>query len=198
MVNAGALLYTQGDPPTGLFALDKGHVKLYRQSRGRAQILTLLSPGECFGAEFFPTDAPSPCTAAALTPVVGSYVPPEALGPLLEEHADLQELLLELVAFRLRQLVSLVHDLAFRDVTSRLAAILVARARAEGHPAAQGIALDRLLSQQEFAAMAGSAREVICRIFKRLEKDGLVRLTPHNIHVLDFDGLLEIASREAR
>ncbi len=196
--SAGAALYAQGDPPTGLFALVEGRVKLYRQSRERAQILALPLPGECFGAESFPTGAPSPCTAAALTSVVAVTIPPDALGPLLDAHPDLQELLLELIAVRLRQFVSLVHDLAFRDVTSRLAAILVSRATAEGHPTDEGISLDRLLSQQDFAAMAGSAREVICRIFKKLEKDGLLRTTPHSIHVLDVDGLREIAAREVR
>lgn len=194
----GAILYAQGEPPTGLFALQEGRVKLYRQSNARAQILAVPLPGECFGAESLATDEASPCTAAALTHVSTLYVPPDALRTLLPDHADLQELLLELAADRLRQLVSLVHDLAFRDVTSRLAAILAARAKAEGRSTEFGVSLDRLLSQQEFAAMAGSAREVICRIFKKFESDGLLRLTRHNIYILDLDGLIQLALREAR
>jgi CRP/FNR family transcriptional regulator len=195
---AGTIRYSQGEPPTGLFALQEGRVKLYRQSSERAQILAIPLPGECFGAESLATGESSPCTAAALTNVSAVYVPPNALRALLPDHADLQELLLEVAADRLRQLVLLVHDLAFRDVTSRLAAILAARAKAEGCATELGISLDRLLSQQEFAAMAGSAREVICRIFKKFENDGLLRLTRHNITILDLDGLLQLARREAR
>ncbi|MCC7448034.1 MAG: Crp/Fnr family transcriptional regulator [Anaerolineae bacterium] len=196
--DVGETLYRQGDPPSGLFVLRDGRVKLYRQSRDRSQILAIPIPGECFGAESLSTGAPSPCSAVALTRVLTIYIPPQALGELLAEHADLQELLLELITHRLKQFVSLVHDLAFRDVTSRLAAILVARAQTEGQLVPEGIILDRLLSQQEFAAMAGTAREVIYRNFKKLEDDGLLRLSRHSILILDFDRLARIAAQEAR
>jgi CRP/FNR family transcriptional regulator len=197
-VSADETFYEQGDPPTGLFVLQAGRVKLFRQSKERAQILAIPMPGDCFGAESFPTGAPSPCTATALTGASAIYIPPHALGDLLARHADLQELLLELVANRLKQLVSLIHDLAFRDVTSRLAAILVARARAEGRVTDSGICLDRLLSQQDFAAMAGTAREVIYRILKKFESLGLLHLTRNSIFILDLDRLAEVAGQEVR
>jgi len=195
--DVGAIFYRQGAAPSGLFVLQDGRVKLYRQSRDRIQILAILMPGDCFGAESLSTGAPNPCTASALTRVSAIYIPPEKLGELLIEHADLQEFLLELISHRLKQFVSLVHDLAFRDVTSRLAAILVARAQNEGDPAPEGIVLDRLLSQQEFAAMAGTAREVISRIFKKFEEDGLIRLSRHSILIRDLDRLAWIAAQEA-
>ena len=101
-----------------------------------------------------------------------------------------------MVAQRLKQFVSLVHDLAFRDVTSRLATVLVTRAQNEGQPTNSGISIDRLLSQQEFAQMVGTAREVINRTFKRFEHDGLVRLTPDHILILDLERLINIAKQE--
>jgi CRP-like cAMP-binding protein len=198
MADVGETFYRQGDPPSGLFVLREGRVKLYRQSRDRAQILVIPMPGECFGAESLSTGAPCPCSAVALTRVFTIYIPPQSLGGLLAEHADLQKLFLELITHRLKQFVSLVHDLAFRDVTSRLAAILVARAQTEGQLAPEGIMLDRLLSQQEFAAMAGTAREVIYRNFKKLEGDGLLRLSRNSILIRDFDRLARIAAQEAR
>lgn len=195
---AGEILYRQGAPPSGLFVLQTGRVKLYRQSKDRIQILAILMPGECFGAESFPTGASSPCTAAALTHISTIFIPPDVLGAMLADHADLQELLLETITNRLKQFITLVHDLAFRDVTSRLAAILVSRARLEGQPTSEGIVLDRLLSQQEFAAMVGTAREVIYRIFKKFEEDRLLRLKQHLILILDLDRLAQIAAQEAR
>jgi CRP-like cAMP-binding protein len=197
-MNVGETIYGQGASPTGLFALREGRVKLYRQSRGRVQILAILMPGDCFGAESFPTGAPSPCAATALSAVSAIHIPPDALGQLLSDHADLQALLLELVTERLKQFVSLVHDLAFRDVASRLAAILTARARAEGRASEEGIVLDRLLSQQDFAAMAGTSREVIYRIFKKFEADELLRLSRDRILILDQDRLATIAVQEVR
>lgn len=195
---AGEVFFQQGDAPTGLFALQSGRVKLYRQSRKQIQILAIPLPGECFGAESLPNDAPSPCTARALTATTTLYIPPDVLRRMLAECPDFQVMLLEQVTTRLRQFVALVHDLAFRDVSARLATVLLTRAETEGTRTHDGIRIDRLLSQQELASMVGTAREVINRTFKKFEQDGLIRLTSSDIFILDSDTLSEIACQETR
>ncbi len=194
----GNNLYVQGDPPSALYLLQSGHVKLHRQSRDRCQILALLAPGDCLGAESLPTGAMSPYTATALTPVSAVTLPPDILQSLLDEHPDFQEAFLRLITERLKQFVSLVHDLAFRDVTSRLAMVLVARAEVEGTVHDEGILVDRLLSQQEYGEMVGTVREVVYRSFKRFEDRGLVRLTRDSILIRDLEALRAIALLEAR
>jgi CRP/FNR family transcriptional regulator len=193
---SGETFFRQGDPPTGLYILQTGRVKLCRQSRQRTQILALLLPGDWFGSESLPADSASPCTATALTPSQSIFIPPEVLHHLISHYPDFQEALIEITAQRLRQLVSLVHDLAFRDVASRLATVLVTRTHLEGSATSSGIRIDRLLSQQEFAEMIGTAREVINRAFKRFEQNGLLRLTPDHIFILDLTRLAEIAEQE--
>jgi CRP-like cAMP-binding protein len=195
---AGATFYQQGEAPSGLFLLQAGRVKLYRQSKERIQILAIPMPSECFGAESLPTNSPCPCTATALTPTQCIHIPPNDIRHLLAACPDFQEVFLELVTIRLRQFVSLVHDLAFRDVTARLATVLVTRARAEGQPTPDGLRMDRLLTQQDFAAMVGTAREVINRIFKRFESDGLVRLSSRHILILNLEKLNDLARQEAQ
>lgn len=195
----GADLYRQGDPPSGLFALQSGRVKLYRQSKEKCQILALPMPGDCLGAESLPTGAFNPYSATTLMPVTTITLPADVLQSLLDEHADFQEVFLRLITDRLKQFVTLVHDLAFRDVTSRLATVLLARAEVEGQPhMSGGVSFERLLSQQEFADMVGTAREVVYRTFKKFEDDGLVQFTRHNILIRDLDTLRAIALQEAR
>lgn len=191
-------LYRQGDSPAPMFALLKGRVKLYRQSKEKCQILALPMPGDCLGAESLPTGALNPYSATTLTPVKAVILPVEALQSLLDEHPDFQEFFLRLITNRLKQFVTLVHDLAFRDVTSRLATVLLARAELEGQPHDDGIIFDRLLSQQEFADMVGTAREVVYRTFKKFEDDRLVHMTRSSILVRDLDTLRNIALHEAR
>lgn len=194
----GVDFYRQGDPPTGLFALQAGRVKLYRQSKDKCQILALPVPGDSLGAESLPTGAPSPYTATSLSPVSAITLPPSVLQSLLDELPDFQEEFLRLITDRLKQFVTLVHDLAFRDVTSRLAMVLIARAEIEGKPHDDGIIFERLLSQQEFADMVGTAREVVYRTFKRFEAEQLVQMTRSSILIRDFEILRAIAHQEAR
>lgn len=191
-------LYRQGNPPSALYILQSGRVKLYRQAKDKCQILALPAPGDCLGAESLPTNAPSPYTATTLTPVVAISLPPDVLQSLLDDFPDFQEVFLRLITNRLKQFVTLVHDLAFRDVTSRLAMVLVARAEVEGQPHEDSVIFDRLLSQQEYADMVGTAREVVYRTFKRFETDELVRMTRSTILIRDLEALRAIALQEAR
>lgn len=191
-------LYLQGNPPSALYILQSGRVKLYRQARDKCQILALPAPGDCLGAESLPTGAPSPYSATTLTPVTAISLPPDVLYALLDDFPDFQEVFLRLITERLKQFVTLVHDLAFRDVSARLANVLIVRAEVEGQPHADGIIFDRLLSQQEFADMVGTAREVVYRTFKRFEDDQLVQMTRSSILIRDLETLHAIALQEAR
>jgi CRP/FNR family transcriptional regulator len=195
---SGEVLYRHGDPVPGLYALLAGRVKLFRQSKERMQIFSILSPGECFGAESLPDDGPTACSATALTMARALYVSPDALRGLVLDCPDFQVMLLEVVSIRLRQFVSLVHNLAFRDVSARLASALLALGETDGEPSDDGLRIHRLLTQQELAAMVGTAREVIHRTLKKFERDGLVRVTPTHFLLLDTERLGEIARHELR
>jgi CRP/FNR family transcriptional regulator len=194
----GETLYLHGDPVPGLFALLAGRVKLFRQSQERMQIFSILSPGECFGAESLPDDAPSPYSAMALTMAQALYIAPDPLCALMADCQDFQIAMLELISTRLRQFVSLVHNLAFCDVTARLASALLALGETDGEPCSDGLHIHRLLTQQELAAMVGTAREVIHRTLKKFEHNGLVRVTPTHFVLLDMEKLSQIAQQETR
>ena len=79
--------------------------------------------------------------------------------------------------------LALVEDLAFRDVTSRLAKILL-EDQDGGTPR---------LTQELLAAMAGSRREVVGRALKALSQEGAVKLERGRIHVLDRNTLEHLA-----
>ena len=117
---------------------------------------------------------------------------------LLTECGDLQIAFLDLISARLRQFVGLVHSLAFRDVAARLATELLLRAEIEGQTVGSEIHIDRILTQQELAATVGTAREVVYRVFKRFERDGVARLTRQQIIILDPTKLSHIARKELR
>jgi CRP/FNR family transcriptional regulator len=90
----------------------------------------------------------------------------------------------KVLAQRMRELVTLVEDLSFRHVLGRVTKILLTHA-------GDGFAKEHL-TQQEMAAMAGTAREVVARSLKALEEQGHIRLERHRIVITDKKSLEEI------
>ena len=97
-----------------------------------------------------------------------------------------RDVAVKVLAERVRQLVSLVEDLSFRPVLGRVAKILL-------EYAGDGTGPGQRLTQQDMAAVAGTAREVVSRSLKALESDGVIRMDRHRIVISDEDALKEIA-----
>jgi CRP-like cAMP-binding protein len=193
----GQVLYQQGQPPSGLFMIQQGQVKLFRQSKDKQQILALLGAGGICGAESLPNGDRNPCSAQALTSGNAVYFPPDPLLNLMHTCPDLALIMLERLATQLHQFTVLVHSLAFRDVSARLAELLLKQAE-NIPPTPEGIPVPRLLSQQEWAAWVGTAREVISRTLKKFEAEGILRLTPEAIIIVNLDYLQDVARQENR
>ena len=81
--------------------------------------------------------------------------------------------------------MSLVEDLSFRHVISRVAKILFQQIGGESGRGPR-------LTQQEMAAMAGTAREVVGRSQKALEEQGAIKLDRHRIVITDKEALQKI------
>ena len=193
---AGEVLYTQDDPPVGLYYLLEGYVILYRQSSEKSQILSLVQAGDCFGGESIANSKPSPYTAKVIAKTSIFYITPENLQNLIQDYPDFLSLFLTIVTQRLRQLTTVVHDLAFRDVAARVASVLLMLVEAGGQPYADGIHVPRVLSQQELAATVGTAREVVYRTLKQFEQQQILQKTSKQYIILDLEKLSEIASKE--
>lgn len=198
-VKPGTILFKQGNDPTAFYVVETGHVILYRQSKeNKYQILAFVSVGETFGSESLPNNTPSPYTAKAVSPTTCLILHPSDVQKLLMHHPDFLALFLRLVSRRLRNLTSLVHQLAFHSVPSRLAAVLLTLAEADSEVVEDGLKVERLLSQKDLAAMVGTAREVVYRTIKQFEQDGLLRQTRQDYILLQTEALLDLASQEAK
>ena len=194
----GEILFNYGDYLTGLYALASGYVKLYRGSGERVQILALLRKGDCLGTEALTNLAQSSYTAAALTPAEVLFLPAETMRQLMVDYPQVRVMILQLTTERLRQFATLVHNLAFRDVTARLAKLLVTRAEDDGIMTVDGIRVPRLMTQSELATMVGTGREVVQRTFKKLQQQQIIEVSRKEILIRDLDKLRVIADEEAR
>lgn len=181
---AGQIVLLEGAASSVLYLVQAGRLKLFKTSaRGREQVLRLLRPGDMFNEVAVFDEGPNPASAQAIEDCTLYLLRRRDLVRFVAERPGIALATTRTFARRLREAMTLVEDLAFRDVTSRLAKILL-----EGQ--------DRhtpRVTQELLAAMAGSRREVVGRALKALSQEGAIKLERGRIHVLDRQTLERLA-----
>ncbi len=183
----GEVVLFEDEPAEALFFVISGAVKLFKTSaEGKEQILSIVRPGESFNDVPLFDGGPNLTSAQAMTPVVLYGIRKGELDAILKKHPQIALNIIKVLAERVRQMVSLVEDLSFKHVISRVAKILIDQA-------GDGTGPGPRLTHQEMAAMAGTAREVVARSLKVLEEEGAIRLERHRIVITDKEALKSMA-----
>ena len=186
---SGDLILLEGEPADAMYFVASGVVKTFKTSTdGKEQILSFVRPGEPFNDVPVFDGGPNPASVQAMGPVVLYGIRNSDLEAILRDHPQVSLNVTRVLSQQVRHLVSLVEDLSFRHVIARVAKILLEYASNGTEPKPK-------LTQQEMAAMAGTAREMVGRSLKSLEDEGAIRLGRQRIVITDKKALQEIAER---
>jgi CRP-like cAMP-binding protein len=180
------MVLLEGESPDNLYFVASGAVKAFKTSaEGKEQILSIVRPGESFNDVPIFDGGPNPASARAMGPVLLYGIKKNDVQAVLQDHPQVALNVIQILARRVRHLVSLVEDLSFRHVISRVAKILFEHIGGE-------MGRGPRLTQQEMAAMAGTAREVVGRSLKALEEEGAIKLDRHRIIITDKKALQKV------
>ncbi len=180
------MVLLEGESAANLYFVASGVVKVFKTSaEGKEQILNIVRPGESFNDVPIFDGGPNPVSARAMGPILLYGIKKNDMEAILRNHPQIALNVIKVLASRVRHLVSLVEDLSFKHVIGRVAKILLEHAGSE-------IGRGPRLTQQEMAAMAGTAREVVGRSLKALEEEGAIKLDRHRIIITDKEALREI------
>ena len=182
----GEIILLEGEAAEALYFIAFGIVKVFKASAdGKEQILKIMRPGESFNDVPMFNGGLNPASAQAMGPVVLYGINKGELKIILRNYPQVTLNIIRVLSDRIRQLVSLVEDLSFRRVIGRVAKILLEHV-------ADGASPGPRLTQQEMAAMAGTAREVVARSLRNLEDGGLIKLDRHRIVITNKEALKEM------
>jgi len=187
----GEIILLEGEPSRELYFIVYGAVKLFKTSaEGKEQILSIVRQWESFGDVPMFDGGPNPASAQTMVPTGLYGLKKPDLEAILREHSQIARNIISVLAGQVRHSMSLVEDLSFKHVIDRVAKILL-------EYAGDGTGSRPRLTQQEMAAMAGTAREMIGRSLKSLEEEGVIRLDRHRIVIADKEALKELAGANA-
>jgi CRP/FNR family transcriptional regulator len=148
-------------------------VTLYHISRGESCFLTM----NCiFLNQLFPATARAEEYSEAL------MVPATAMQRWRDKFPFWQKYIFEVAASRLISVISVLSDIAFARMDERVAQFLAQRWRETGQSELQ-------VTHQEIANELGTAREVVTRVLRSLEEQGIVTLTRGSIKLANMAAL---------
>jgi CRP/FNR family cyclic AMP-dependent transcriptional regulator len=164
-----------GDESNALYYIIKGTVTvLIEDENGREMIMAYLNEGDFFGEMgLFDEDAGRSAWIKAKTECEVGEISYQKFKQLVKEDSDILFAVSAQVARRLRATTRKVGDLAFLDVTGRVAHTLLELCKqpdAMTHPDGMQIKITR----QEIGRIVGCSREMVGRVLKTLEDQGLV------------------------
>lgn len=166
-----------GDTSDVLYFIISGSVTVQiEDSDGREMIVAYLNPGDFFGEMgLFEENAQRTAWVKAKTTCEVAEISYTKFRQLAQEDAEVMFALSAQLAGRLRATTRKVGDLAFLDVTGRVARTLLDLCKqpdAMTHPDGMQIRVTR----QEIGRIVGCSREMVGRVLKSLEEQGLVSI----------------------
>ncbi len=174
-----------GDKPDILYFIVKGSVTvLIEDDEGREIVLAYLNEGDFFGEMglFDTSEEGRSAWVRARTECELAEISYSRFRQLAQEDADILFALSTQMATRLRDTSRKVSDLAFLDVTGRIAGTLLNLTKqpdAMTHPDGMQIKITR----QELGRIVGCSREMAGRVLKNLEEQGLISVAGKTIVV---------------
>jgi CRP-like cAMP-binding protein len=173
----GDVLFWEGDPCDGLFIVEQGIAKIFRLSpQGRQYIVRILQEGDTFAEVPAFDGGTNPANVEALEVCRVWVIDSGKLRELVKAHPAFSQKVLVNYGRMLRGMVRMVSEMAFYQVTHRLARLIAEMPKEKNSP---------YWTQEQLAARLGTVREVVARSMKELERSGAITVQDRRIQIVD-------------
>ena len=183
---AGTQVFAEHQPCRGFPLLLEGSIKVVKQAAsGRELLLYRVTPGgSCIiSSSCLLGHTDYNACGIAETPITLLALPIANFSALMTAHTPFRDFVFHLFADRIAELMQLVEEVAFARLDQRLAKLLLARQE------------DSLsITHQQLADELGSVREIVSRLLKGFEAQGLVVLGREQLSISDRPGLQKLAA----
>lgn len=183
-VEGKQLLIQKGDTVGGVYLVNQGALRVYSMNaNGRESTLYWIEPGEScilamncvFSNILYPAWVESARTTTEI-----AVIPSHVYRRIHQTEKSVQEFTFDVLSARIFDLMSTLEDVTTLPLDRRLANFLLKKS---------GSDMRVVMSHEEIASHLGTAREVVSRHMRSLEKAGLVRVARGHTEIATVEGL---------
>src|SRR5215208_213497 len=189
-------IFAPGDPDDQLYFLAEGTVRLYKIYGDYKEATTaLLKDGGVFGKLNLVEGRWQDVFAEAVTESRVASIQKASIERVIKNDPGFALKLFSSFSERLRQSDEVIESLLHREVSTRLATLLMNLGERFGEGNGSGTLIDVRLTHQDLANMIASTREAVSKVMSEFQRDGLIESRNRRVVILDGDALAEHASR---
>ena len=170
-VARGGVVLREGENTNAIYFILNGALKvLVSDADGREVILTILGRGELFGEMGAIDDNPRSATVVATQSSDLVVINKSDFQQILSDNFEVALAIMRGLANRLRVADRNIESLALLDVYGRVARLLLDQSEVvDGRRV-----INRPMTKQDIAKMIGASREMVSRVMKDLQLQGLI------------------------
>ena len=194
LFKAKDVIFTPGDPDDQLYFLLDGTVRLYKIYGDYKEATTaFLKDQGVFGKLSLVEGRWQDVFAETVTDVRVASVQKAALTEVIKRRPEFAMKLFASFSERLRQSDEVIESLLHREVSTRLATLILNLGERFGE--GNGVVtLDMRLTHQDLANMIASTREAVSKVMSEFQRDGTIEVQNRKIVLVDKEALAERAS----
>ncbi len=185
----GTLIHNGADDCIGLLLMRSGQLRAYIYSdEGREiTVYRLFERDMCIlSASCMLRSIQFDITIRAEKDTEAWLIPPDIFKNLMENSAVIANYTNEIIGERFTSVMWLIEQIMFKSFDKRLATFLVDECNIEEKKVLK-------ITHEQIASHLGTAREVVTRMLKYFQNEGVVKLTRGTIEILDVKKLVELS-----
>jgi len=172
---ARSTIFSKGDPGDYMVCILSGRVRVCMVSpNGREISLGIFEPGQILGEIAALDGGERSADAVAVDKVEGLIVDRAAIMGVFRDCPEAMLGVFRVLCERVRRTNQQVETIGFRDLTGRLASLILTLSREHGVEGERGVTVRQRLAQKDLARMIACTRESVNRQLRAWAADGLV------------------------
>jgi CRP/FNR family transcriptional regulator, cyclic AMP receptor protein len=179
---SGAMLFSEGQFPRGIYNLCKGKVKLsITAADGKTLILKIAEPGEVLGLHATVSGTPYEMTAETLHPCQVNFIKRDEFLKFLRDHGDACLSAAQQLSQNCQSAYEQIRALGLsHSAREKLARVLLEWAH-NGEETKDGLRVKLAMTHEEIAQMIGTSRETVTRILAEFRSKQFAQIKGSNL-----------------